>query len=183
MVYFWLQNEKLTYPYHFYPNIWDVQLKKLGFCLLVGSGRKRVFVEEQSHFGAEGIFWSFLGWALKTQMKSQSQLPGKEKSSKWAGESIQCLNILLPTVLEIELGYYYFYQGRSVTSKMSWGWMEGGWKRQNQKYLFLLKYFVVIKVINIVGKLKNWDYLTRKCNLLKILPFRDPQVTFWCISL
>lgn len=91
------------------------------------------------------------------------------------------LNILLPTVLEIELGYYYFYQGWSIMSKMRWGWMEGGWKRQNQKYLFLLKYFVVIKVINIVEQLKNWDYLTRKY-LLEILPLRDPQVTFWCIS-
>lgn len=33
---------------------------------------------------------------------------------------------------------------------------EGGWKRQGKKYLFILKYFVIIIVINtMVEKLKN----------------------------
>lgn len=56
LVYFWLQNEKLTYPYHFYPNIWDVQLKKVEFCLLVGSGQGELL--EESICWRTKSFWS-----------------------------------------------------------------------------------------------------------------------------
>lgn len=44
-----------------------------------------------------------------------------------------------------------------MKNEMSWGWMEDrGWERQGKKYLFLLKYFVIIIVINIIiEKLKN----------------------------
>lgn len=144
--------KKLTYPYHFHPNIWDCAIEEM--CFVCWWGRGGGLLEERICGGTKS-FWSTGHFLELSRMGSKnldgilkSLLPAEERSSKWGGKkSIQCLNILLPTVLEVELGYCYFYQGAStMKSKVSWGWMEKGWKRQNQKHVFLLKYFAVIKL-------------------------------------
>lgn len=72
-------------------------------------------------------FWSTGHFLMLSKMGSENPdgvlkplLPGEERSSKRGGEGIQCLNILLPTVLKIELDYCYFSQtGSMMKSNMS----------------------------------------------------------------
>lgn len=80
-----------------------------------GGVLERVFVKKQSHSGEKGIFWvglSSLG-SKNPDGILKSLLPGEGRSYKRGGESIQCLDILLPTALKTELGYC-FYQGASM---------------------------------------------------------------------